>query len=143
MGWTLKSFDIKAAFLQGKTQQDRVLGLEPVEELRKAMKLEPNQICKLEKPGYGLIDAPYLWHKELDKTLRDLNFIPAPFDPCAYVRYKPGQNKISGVLGVHVDDGLCGGDQYFEGQIAKLGAKFPFGSKKVGQFTFTGVEMNQ
>lgn len=143
MGWTLKSFDIKAAFLQGKTQEDRVLGLEPVEELRKALKLQPNQICKLEKSAYGLIDAPYLWHKELDRTLRDLNFIPAPFDPCAYVLYKPGQSKISGVLGVHVDDGLGGGDQYFEEQISKLEAKFPFGSKKVGQFTFTGVEMNQ
>ena len=143
MGWTLKSFDIKAAFLQGKTQEDRVLGLEPVEELRKALKLQPNQICKLEKSAYGLIDAPYLWHKELDRTLRDLNFIPAPFDPRAYVLYKPGQSKISGVLGVHVDDGLGGGDQCFEEQISKLEAKFPFGSKKVGQFTFTGVEMNQ
>lgn len=80
MGWTLKSFDIKAAFLQGKTQEDRILGLEPVEEFRKAMKLEPNQICKLEKSAY----APYLWHKELDKTLRDSNFIPTPCDPCAY-----------------------------------------------------------
>lgn len=103
--------------MQGKTQEDRFLGLEPVEELS-VLNLKPNQICKLEKSAYGLIHA--LWRKELDKTLRELNFIPAPFDPCAYVLYKSGQKSLSGVLGIHVDDGLCGGDQYFEAQIAKF-----------------------
>lgn len=32
MSWDLRSFDIKAAFLQGKTQEDRVIGLEPLPE---------------------------------------------------------------------------------------------------------------
>lgn len=49
MGWTIKSFDIRAAFLQGKTQENRILAIEPVEELRKAMSLKPGQVCKLEK----------------------------------------------------------------------------------------------
>ena len=49
MGWDLQSFDIKAAFLQGKPQTDRVLGVEPVPELIKALKLQPNEVCKLEK----------------------------------------------------------------------------------------------
>ena len=143
MGWTLKSFDIRAAFLQGKPQENRILAIEPVEELRRAMNLKPGEVCKLEKSAYGLIDAPYLWHRELDRTLRDLNFVPAPFDPCAYILYQSGKTMPSGVLGVHVDDGLCGGDEYFNQQISKLEAKFPFGSKKTGQFTFTGVDISQ
>lgn len=40
MSWTLRSFDIKAAFLQGKTQDGRVLGLEPVPEMRTALSLK-------------------------------------------------------------------------------------------------------
>ena len=139
MGWTLRSFDVRAAFLQGKTQEGRVLAVEPVPELKTAM----NQVCKLEKSAYGLIDAPLLWYRELDRTLRELNFVPAPFDPCAYILYQEGQQTPSGILGVHVDDGLCGGDQFFDQQIAKLEAKFPFGSKKSGQFTFTGVDIDQ
>lgn len=85
MGWSIKSFDIRAAFLQGKTQENRVLAIEPVEELRKAMNLKPAQVCKLEKSAYGLIDAPYLWHKGLDRTLKEVQIVSAPFDPCAYI----------------------------------------------------------
>ena len=127
--WRLMSFDIKAAFLQGKTQENRVIGIEPVLELANAMGLQKNQVCKLEKFAYGLIDSPYLWHKELDKTLRELSFRPSPFDPCVYLLYKPGESRPSGILGMHVGDGLCGGDKYFEEQVRKLEAKFPFGSK--------------
>ena len=141
--WKLMSFDIKAAFLQGKTQENRVIGLEPVPELVKAMGLQQNEVCKLEKSAYGLIDAPYLWYKELDKTLRELSFRPSPFDPCVYLLYKPGASRPSGILGMHVDDGLCGGDKFFEEQISKLESKFPFGAKKSQSFTFTGIEMQQ
>ena len=49
MQWTLMSFDIKAAFLQGKTQEDRVIAVEPVPEMVKAMNLKPNEVCKLVK----------------------------------------------------------------------------------------------
>ena len=141
--WNLMSFDVKAAFLQGKTQENRQLGIEPVPELRKAMGLKENEVCRLEKSAYGLIDAPYLWFKELDKSLRSLGFIPAPFDPCVYVLYAPNSSKPSGILGVHVDDGLCGGDDFFQKQIQKLEEKFPFGSKKSQSFTFTGIDMLQ
>ena len=40
-GWVLQSFDIKAAFLQGKPQADRIMGLEPLPEMRTALKLQP------------------------------------------------------------------------------------------------------
>ena len=39
-GWSLGSFDIRAAFLQGKPQQDRVIGIEPVTELSQSNALE-------------------------------------------------------------------------------------------------------
>ena len=143
MGWNLMSFDIKAAFLQGKTQEGRVIAVEPVPEMVSAMNLEPNEVCRLVKSAYGLIDAPFLWFTELDKTLRSLNFIPSPFDPCLYLLHKEGAQEPSGILGIHVDDGLCGGDSYFMSKIQELEKKFPFGSKKSQNFVFTGMEMTQ
>ena len=47
--WTLRSFDVKAAFLQGRPQSDRILGLEPVPELATKMNLRPDEICGLPK----------------------------------------------------------------------------------------------
>ena len=143
MRWTLMSFDIKAAFLQGRTQEGREITIEPVPEMVKAMDLKSTEVCKLIKSAYGLIDATFLWFTELDTTLRSLNFIPSPFDPCLYLLFKPGAKEPSGILGVHVDDGLCGGDSYFQSQVKALEAKFPFGSRKSQSFVFTGIEMSQ
>ena len=143
MRWSLMSFDIKAAFLQGKTQEDRVIAIEPVPEMTKAMGLKPNEVCRLVKSAYGLIDAPFLWFTELDKTLKELGFISSPFDPCLYVLHEPKTKELAGILGVHVDDGLCGGNDYFQEQIQKLERTFPFGFRKSQNFVFTGIEVTQ
>ena len=107
------------------------------------MKLKENEICRLEKSAYGLIDAPFLWFQELDRTLRKLSFVPSPFDPCVYLLYKSGSETPSGIIGMHVDDGLCGGDGYFMEQLNKLEKTFSFGSKRSQNFVFTGIEMTQ
>ena len=141
--WTLMSFDIRAAFLQGKAQKDRTLAVEPVPELVEALQLSQNEVCKLEKGAYGLVDAPYLWFVALTEELAKLGFIQSPFDPCLFVVRHHISGRLEGVLGVHVDDGICGGSQYFLDKIAALEKKYPFGSKKIQQFTFTGIDMNQ
>ena len=134
MGWSLGSFDIKAAFLQGKPQKDKVIGLDPVVELARAMNLKTHEICKLDKSAY---DAPYLWFQTLQEELKSLGFKPSPFDPCVFVLRHPNSHELSGVLGIHVDDGIYGGDQFFQDQISKLEEKYPFSSKKSQSFTFT------
>ena len=143
LGWSLGSFDIKAAFLQGKPQKDRVIGLDPVTELAKAMQLKSTEVCQLDKSAYGLIDAPYLWFQTLQEELLSLGFSPCPFDPCVFVLRHPDSQELSGILGIHVDDGIHGGDGYFQKQISKLEAKYPFGSKKSRKFTFTGIDLQQ
>ena len=142
-GWTLRSFDIKAAFLQGKPQEGRTLGIEPVPEMIQALQLQTNEICKLEKGAYGLVDAPFLWYTAILEELLRLGFEQSPFDPCVFVLRDPQSKVPEGILGLHVDDGLCGGNSRFDKVIATLEAKYPFGSKKVQSFTFTGIEMFQ
>ena len=140
-GWDLLSFDVKAAFLKG-TQSDRVLGLEPVPELSQALKLKPNEICQLVKGAYGLVDAPYLWYQTLKGELTKLGFVVSPFDPCVFLLFDAQKQPI-GVIGIHVDDGLCGGTAEFHKKLQSLEAKYPFGSKKMGNFTFTGIDLHQ
>lgn len=141
--WNIESFDIKTAFLRGEEHSDRVLGLEPPTELREKMKLKPQEIRKLLKGAYGRVDAPYLWYMELKKGLEELNFNSSPFDPCTFVLANPQTGVTEGLVGVHVDDGLCCGSEYFHQQLKKLEAKFPFGSHKQRNFTFTGLRIDQ
>ena len=145
--WQACSFDIKAAFLQGQPQSSRVMGLDPVPEMRQAMSMKPNEIGRLNKGAYGLIDAPYLWYCALVKELTNLGFETSPFDPCLFILREPQESskagQVAGILGIHVDDGIGGGNEYYHHKIAMLEKKFPFGSKKMSNFTFTGIEINQ
>ena len=139
--WQMLSFDVKAAFLQGKPQEGRVMGLEPTNEFRQALNLTDQEILKLNKGAYGLVDAPYLWYCTLVNELVSLGMEVSPFDPCTFVlRDKQDPNKIAGILGVHVDDGIGGGNEQFHEVIRKLEQKYPFGSKRVNSFTFTGID---
>ena len=145
--WKIRSFDTKAAFLQGQPQADRVIAIDPVPELRKALDLKPQEICRLNKSAYGLIDAPYLWYCSLVTELTQLGFEASPFDPCCFVLRAESQDgqpgQLEGILGIHVDDGIGGGSAVFEEKIRQLERKFPFGSHKISAFTFTGIEITQ
>ena len=60
--WSLRSFDIATAFLRGSKQDDRILAIEPAEELRQKLGLKSNETCELLKGAYGLVNAPLsLW----------------------------------------------------------------------------------
>jgi hypothetical protein len=71
--------------------------------------------------------------------LEELGFTSSPFDPCSFFLRGKDQ-KAEGILGVHVDDGLCCGSEVFHKKLALLEKKFPFGSKKHREFTFTGLK---
>ena len=137
--WEIGSFDIKTAFLRGRADS-RILGLEPPPELRAKLGLHPQEVCRLLKGAYGLVNAPLLWFRELTKALGELGFVAAPFDPCCYI-LPDEHGQARGFIGVHVDDGLFAGDEVF--QINKLESQFPFGSRKKKDFVFTGLQTHQ
>lgn len=139
--WTIGSFDIKTAFLRGKEDSDRILGIEPPSELRERLRVGHHEVLQLLKGVYGRVDAPYLWFMELKKGLEEIGFVQAPFDPCMYILSHQGVTQ--GAIGVHVDDGLCCGTPMFHEKIRQLEKKFPFGSRKEMDFTFTGLHISQ
>ncbi len=141
--WTIQSFDVKTAFLRGTRRDNRRLGLEPPQELKDRMDIKKYEICELMKSAYGLINAPYLWFCEIKENLEGLGFQASPMDPCLFVLGNPKGQGISGIIGLHVDDGLCAGDNHFEEKLATLEKKFPFGSKRRKDFVFTGIHVKQ
>ena len=141
--WDIQSFDIKTAFLRGSEQDNRMLGMEPPEEMRQRLKLKQHEIVQLLKGAYGRVDAPYLWFKELQGALCQLGFIQSPFDPCLFTLPDPSSQATIGILGIHVDDGLCCRSSLFQQKLNQLEQKYPFGSKKKNDFTFTGLKIQQ
>ena len=143
--WDLISLDIKTAFLRGKADEQNPLAMEPPEELRKKLRLSKDQVCSLVGNAYGRVDAPLLFYKILSKQLRLLQFRPHPLEPCVFILESgEGEKRIlHGALGVHVDDGVGGGDQFFHQQIEALSKILPFGSFKKRKFVFTGIELEQ
>jgi hypothetical protein len=107
------------------------------------MNLRPDEICRLAKSAYGLIDAPFLWFQALKDQLLLLGFEQSPFCPCTFILRHQKTREPEGIIGVHVDDGLCGGNDRFFAKLQELEKVYPFGSHKVGQFTFTGIDMFQ
>ena len=141
--WRVQNFDIKTAFLRGKSD-GRELAMEPVSELRRLMKLADDEICILEGNAYGRVDAPVLFYKEFRRHLEAVGFEAHPLDNCLYIlRNKRDPTKLDGILGTHVDDGIGGGNQNYDAALRELQKQLPFGSQEFDRFKFTGLDIEQ
>lgn len=85
--------------------------------MRRRLGLRENEACELLEGAYGLVNAPLLWYIELRNALIALGFQASPLDPCLFVLPKDQAKinpndpcRIHGALGIHVEDGICGGD---------------------------------
>ena len=143
--WKLINFDISTAFLKGHGD-GRSLGIHAPPELRDKLGIRGDDQCALMGGAYGRIDAPYLWYKAFRETLENLGFITCPLDGCLFSLVTPekdGTPKVRGVLGIHVDDGIGGGDSYFHSVLQKLKGIYDFGAYNEGEFEFCGVRYRQ
>ena len=142
--WELISFDVSTAFLRGDGD-GRLLGIHPPPELAEALEMSDSDRCELLKGAYGRVDAPFLWYKKFRDTLLGLGFRQCPLDPCVF-SYTSGTGtelKVHGAIGLHVDDGIGGGDEVFRAKVEEIRAAFEFGSFEKGAFVFTGISLRQ
>ena len=138
--WELVSFDVSTAFLHGKGD-GRELGIHPPPELREALEIGEQDQCALDGGAYGRIDAPYLWFCEFRDELIKQGCTQCPLDPCVFGLYskgKDGKTICHGTLGIHVDDGIAGGDQVFMEMLRRIEKRFKFGSFERKEFKYTG-----
>ena len=143
--WDLLNFDISTAFLKGQGD-GRTLGIHPPEELKQALKMQNGDPCLLKGGAYGRVDAPYLWYCELKRVLVELGFVVCPFDGCLFsliTEGPKGKPLVRGVLGIHVDDGIGGGDSHFHDVLQQLRKRFSFGAYNQHEFDFCGVHYKQ
>lgn len=141
--WNIQAFDITTAFLRGKSDK-RELAMEAPPELKKMMGMKDNEVCLLKGNAYGRVDAPLLFYKEFRRHLEEIGFSVHPLDNCLFLlRDKHDPQKLHGILGTHVDDGIEGGDAEFERALTELQKRLPFGTREYRSFKFTGLQIEQ
>ena len=150
LGWKLWTSDIATAFLQGLPQERKLWVKLPSECLRLLGAPEETRML-LVKPVYGQLDAPRRWYLEAVRRLRSLGLRQHILDPCTFLiyetdledPYKPGtcrsstlgDDRLCGMICLHVDDMLGAGDAdspVYQEVIKKLREMFSFREWKDG-----------
>ena len=114
LGWTGWSADVSTAFLQGLPQERKLWVKLPSDALA-LLGADSNTRMFLHKPVYGQLDAPRRWFLEASSRLKQLGWEQHSLDPCFWRMFEPQDGdastpKLVGLLCLHVDDMLGGGD---------------------------------
>ena len=133
--WDLHGFDIRRAFLQGDPI-DRIVFLKPPPEANTTM------LWKLNKCVYGLGDAPRSFYLKLRRELTKLNVTQSVFDQGLYFFFENSQ--LAGILSVHVDDIIHGGNSNFLTSVIKpLSEILMFSTEYHSMFEYLGLHLIQ
>ena len=134
--YDLENIDVTSAFLQGKDIPRKVY-VKPPEEAE-----IPGKFWLMIKPGYGLFDAGRLWYLEVDSKLKEWGMEKVTGDEAFYMYRK--NNKLCGMIILHVDDFLGGGNQEFRSEIMdKVYSHFKCSKREVNKFRFTGIDIKK
>ena len=76
------------------------LYIDPPSDLKRWLNLGPEDVLRLRKAVYGLINAPLRWHQRLSRALRQAGFVPLQMDPCIWIL--PSASPVKGVASVDV-----------------------------------------
>ena len=131
---------MKTAFLSGD-EDIRNIFISPIDDVRQMLNLDPETVLRLRKAVYGLVNAQKKWWDRLKKSLIEHGITSCALDPFAFVLQKNG--KIHGVLDVHVDDVIGGGNETFDRIMTAMRIEFDFGAWDVGNFRFKGRQISQ
>ena len=123
--WDIESADVKTAFLQG-APKDRTLFVKLNAETARLIGIEDYPYMRLVKPMYGQTDAPREWFLEATRRLQNCGLIAHPLDPCFFMAFD-SQNKLHGLIHLHVDDMLIAGNSsVFNSYKEQLKKSFSF-----------------
>ena len=172
----------RRAFLQAddiREQGIRIFGRPTADmsaKLAGLMGLQRGQLLRMCKPAFGDVRAPLQWYKSAYRGMTDAWFVKHFLDPCLYMSFRPlesnekddfgymmdGQNvTLDGILGLHVDDFVGGGEgvtceqdvtpegksaqvDSFKSRVRTLNNRFRFGKWDFGMDqVFCGIEVSQ
>ena len=102
---------------------------------------------RMKKAAYGFADAPRRWFMTSDQALKEIGFKSCKVDPATYYLHKVdnGTKQLSGMICLHVDDGLCAGDDFFKTELKKYYKRFKVNPEKGSDdaVEYTGAEITK
>ncbi len=136
-GWQISASDVKSAFLQGN-ELDRVVLVKPPKEANLTKKL-----WRLKKCLYGLKDASKKWYEKVKDRLEKLGFKKSAYDS-GFFYFLNEKGELEGVIGLHVDDFIHCGTEFFNKKILpQVLEVFQMGKSESESFMYTGFMLNQ
>ena len=133
----LHHVDVETTFLHGDLEED--IYMEQPQMLDN--NIDPNYVCKLNKPLYGLKQSPRQWYAKFHRFLLSIKFQQLQSEPNLYIRKTKTEFLL---LGVYVDDLPIAGtseDLVME-FIAELRQQFPI--KHLGPLEhFLGIHVKR
>ncbi|ODM88049.1 Retrovirus-related Pol polyprotein from transposon TNT 1-94 [Orchesella cincta] len=94
MGYHISTLDVITAFLQGELNEVIYMAIP------QGLPQKKNKVCLLQRPLYGLRQAPRQWNEKLTTVLKMLGFHPSASDPSDNIRSKGEQCYVV----IYVDD---------------------------------------
>ncbi|CAE7765879.1 RE2 [Symbiodinium sp. CCMP2592] len=154
-GWTGHAGDVSSAFLCGQELQRELYLRQPKVGLGD---LHPEQLLRIKRPVFGLVDSPSSWWDTLRQTLQGIEMTDeagkrwhirqCTLDHCIFMVQEvlepdetgaPRYGSPKAFLGVHVDDILLVGMDSLCSLIKKtLSTKFPIPEWETGSFEYVG-----
>ena len=133
--WTVKTTDIKSAFLQSKNIEREVY-IKPPKEAECA-----NRIWKLKRCLYGLNDAARQFFDSVSNELKAIGCVQSDLDPALFFMKQNGH--IIGMLVSHIDDFLHAGEAAFDDLVMdKLCVRFLAGKFEKDHFHYIGFSVS-
>jgi hypothetical protein len=133
-GFSIKSGDIKSAYLQGLDLQRQMYVKPPPEAV------VPGKLWHLKKGAYGITDGGRLFNLRLVQELKKLGMHQVHAYGTLFCFVKEG--KLHGLVVSHVDDLLLIGDSAFEKDIEKkLHHTFMFSKIAEKSFKYCGCQI--
>ena len=134
--WTVKTTDIKSAFLQGK-ELEREIYIKPPKE----SKASQNVIWKLKHGLYGLKDGARQFYESVREELLKIGFKQCRLDPAVF--FVRENYRLKGMICCHVDDFLHAGDAVFDKMIEVLRQRFYAGKVEEKTYKYIGFKVEQ
>ena len=91
------------------------------------------KLWRLRKTAYGLIDAACNWYLSVKGTIIDLKCKQSHLDKAVFRWYN--NNKLEGIILLHVDDFLVtGSNRFYDLVVQHVVTKFKVGKRQEGSF---------
>lgn len=135
-GFRVWSQDVSQAYMQSMDRLMRDVYIRPTKEFR----LSGDQLLKLLKPLYGLSDSGDYWDVTMTNHLKeDLGMVQTALDISLF--FKKIGERLVGISGTYVDDGIHAGTEEFLAECDKTQSKFESRKREMDNFTFACVQV--